>query len=235
MTNMSPSASANPDQHAGAGAPERIRVLIADDDAPFRRALGAILSSEPDIEIAGDAADGEAAVAQATLCSPQVVLMDVRMPVLGGIEAARVLNEIHPSSKVVMLTVSDEDEDLLASIKAGASGYVLKTSALDEIVDVVRQVFAGNAVLSPSMASKVLSELASMARRSEGLAAQPQLTNQELQILQHVTLGLTTREVGLKLDLQESTVKHHVGNVVQKFHVQARIAAALTELQTQDS
>src|SRR5581483_317914 len=114
-------------------------------------------------------------------------------------------------------------------------GYVLKTSALDEIVDVVRQVFAGNAVLSPSMASKVLSELASMARRSEGLAAQPQLTNQELQILQHVTLGLTTREVGLKLDLQESTVKHHVGNVVQKFHVQARIAAALTELQTQDS
>jgi len=227
-------ASVTADAQTPGREPDPIRVLIADDDDSFRLAVGAILKSESGIDVVAEVSDGEDAVRQSTLWSPHVVLMDVRMPSLGGIQAARVLSEIHPSTKVVMLSASDEDEDLLASVRAGASGYVLKSSALDGIADVVRQVCLGSAVLSPSMASKVLSEFASSARRSEGRFAQPQLTSRELQIMQDVTLGLTIDEVGRKLGIRENVVMHHIGNVVEKFHVQARIEAAFADLHTDD-
>jgi DNA-binding NarL/FixJ family response regulator len=208
---------------------EPIRVLIADDDAPFRRAIIAVLIDEIDIEVVAEASDGEEAITLVTEHAPHVVLMDVRMPGLGGVEAARILNEIHPSTKVAMLTVSDEDADLFGSIKAGASGYLLKDSALEDIADVIREVRTGNAMLSPSMASKLLAEFASMARPADGTPVRAQLSSDEFQILQHVTRGLTTKEVGAKLDIRDDVVKHHVSNVVEKFHVLARIEAARTD------
>ena len=139
---------------------ETIRVLIADDHAIFRNAVTAILSGEEDLELVGEASDGEDAVAKAVELAPDVVLMDVRMPKLAGIDATRRIAAELPAAKIVMLTVSDEESDLFEAIKAGASGYLLKEVDPGEIADAVRQIHAGHSLLSPVVASKLVSEFA---------------------------------------------------------------------------
>ena len=129
-----------------------IRVLIADDHALFRRGLEMVLADEPDIELVGQASDGAEAVARAGEFLPDVVLMDIRMPRTSGIEAARAMKESAPSAKIVMLTISDEEEDLFEAIRSGASGYLLKDIPLDEVADAVRAVYGGQSLINPSMA-----------------------------------------------------------------------------------
>lgn len=205
--------------------PEPVTVLIADDDARFRRIFRELIDYEPDISVVAEASDGEEAIALATEHAPNVALMDIRMPNLSGIEAARVLNQIHPGTKVLMLTVSDEEIDLFEAIKAGASGYLLKDGDPDEVVRAIRQLQSGQAVLAPAMASKLMWAFKSTMREGDDPALRPLLSNRELQILQQLKVRLTTREVGEKLNIPESTVNNHVHNLLHKLHLHLRMQA----------
>ncbi|MFO7253647.1 MAG: response regulator transcription factor, partial [Actinomycetes bacterium] len=155
-----------PDEAArAADGGEPIRVLIVDDHALIRRSLELALTAEPDIEVVGEASDGEEAVELAGRLMPDVVLMDVRMPRRTGIEATRGIKEAVPSARIIMLTVSDEEEDLFDAIKAGATGYLLKDVQIDEVPDAVRSVYEGQSLINPSMATKLIQEFAAMSRK----------------------------------------------------------------------
>ena len=208
-------------------ASDRIRILIADDHALFRQAVRAILADEPDLELIGEAGDGDEAVRLAIELVPDVVLMDVRMPKLIGIEAARKINAELPTAKIVMLTVSDEDTDLVEAIKAGASGYLLKEVDPTEIATAVRQTFAGHSLLSPAVASKLVTEFAAISKRADERALRPQLTDRELEVLQLAADGLTNRQIGRRLTISENTVKNHIRNILEKLHLHSRMEAVL--------
>ncbi|MGH8920317.1 MAG: response regulator [Actinomycetes bacterium] len=206
-----------------------IRVLIADDQALFRRGLYVVLGTEDQIEVVAEAADGEEAVAKASELAPDVVLMDVRMPKVTGIEAARRINELLPSTRILMLTVSDEEEDLYEAIKAGANGYLLKEISVEEVSRSIRAVVQGQSLISPSMASKLLSEFTSMSRKTddkEPLPA-PVLTTRELEVLKLVALGMTNKEVADQLFISDNTVKNHVRNILEKLHLHSRMEAVM--------
>jgi len=208
-------------------AGEGIRVLVADDHALFRQALRGILSTEPDLELIGEAGDGEEAVRMAAELVPDVVLMDVRMPKLAGIEAARQISTELPTTKIVMLTVSDDDSDLFEAIKAGASGYLLKEVDPAEIADAVRQIHSGQSLLSPAVASKLVSEFAALSKRADEKAMRPSLTDRELQVLTLAADGLTNRQIGRRLEISENTVKNHIRNILEKLHLHSRMEAVL--------
>ena len=184
------------DEVPGAGRkPEPIRVLIVDDHALFRRGLEMVLAEEDDIEIVGQASDGAEAREKAGESLPDVVLMDIRMPRSSGIDACRGMKEAAPSTKIVMLTISDEEEDLFEAIRAGASGYLLKDIPLDELADSVRAVHGGQSLINPSMAGKLLSEFATLARRDAEEepakhAPAPKLTDREMEVLRLVARGM---------------------------------------------
>ena len=165
-----PAMSTDPGAASGSvasSAAEPIRALIVDDHALFRRGLEMVLAAEDDIELVGEASDGAEAVQKAGESLPDVVLMDIRMPKTSGIEACRAMKEVAPSSKIVMLTISDEEEDLFEAIRAGASGYLLKDIPLDEVADVVRAVHGGQSLINPSMAAKLLTEFAALNKRDQ--------------------------------------------------------------------
>jgi two-component system NarL family response regulator len=206
---------------------ERIRVLVADDHALFRQALRAVLAEEPDLELVGEAGDGVEAVALATDLAPDVVLMDVRMPKLAGIDAAREIATQLPAAKIVMLTVSDEEADLFEAIKAGASGYLLKEVDPSEIAAAVRQIHAGHSLLSPVVASKLVSEFAAISKRADEKASRPNITARELEVLQFAADGLTNRQIGRRLGISENTVKNHIRNILEKLHLHSRMEAVL--------
>jgi two-component system NarL family response regulator len=206
---------------------EKIRVLVADDHALFRRALAAVFADEEDIELVGEAADGEEAVTMTAELVPDVVLMDVRMPKMLGIEAAKQISVAEPTTKIVMLTVSDEEEDLFEAIKAGASGYLLKEVDPTEIAQAIRQIHAGHSLLSPAVASKLVSEFAAISKRSDERASRPSLTDRELQVLRHASDGLTNRQIGRRLQISENTVKNHIRNILEKLHLHSRMEAVL--------
>ena len=206
---------------------DRIRILIADDHGLFRQAVRAILADEPDLELIGEAGDGEEAVKLAIELQPDVVLMDVRMPKLIGIEAARKINADLPTAKIVMLTVSDDDTDLVDAIKAGASGYLLKEVDPTEIATAVRQTYAGHSLLSPAIASKLVTEFAAISKRADERALRPSLTDRELQVLQLAADGLTNRQIGRRLTISENTVKNHIRNILEKLHLHSRMEAVL--------
>src|SRR5437764_11887726 len=174
---------------------EALRVLIVDDHALFRRGLQMVLASEPDIEVVGEASDGAEAVEKAKALRPNVVLMDVRMPKRSGIEAAGVIREELPDAKILMLTMSDEEADLYEAIKAGASGYLLKALSIEEVPDAIRSVWSGQSRISPSMASKLLSEFAAMSQRGDAKGMAAKLTERELQVLRLVAQGLNNKDI----------------------------------------
>ncbi len=206
-----------------------IRVLIVDDHALFRRGLQMVLEGEPDIDVVGEASDGSEAVKKAEDSTPDVVLMDVRMPKRSGIEATRVIKDTLPSTRILMLTISDEEADLYEAIKAGASGYLLKEISIDEVANAVRQVNQGQSLISPSMASKLLNEFATMVKRRDERSQMPgpRLTDRELQVLRLVAKGLNNKDIGDDLFISENTVKNHVRNILEKLHLHSRMEAVV--------
>ena len=212
--------------------PDPIRVLIADDHALFRRGLEMVLAEEDDIDVVGQASDGTEAVAKAGEALPDVVLMDIRMPKSSGIQACRAMKEVAPSSKIVMLTISDEEEDLFEAIRAGASGYLLKDIPLDEVADTVRAVDGGQSLINPSMAAKLLTEFAALARRDgeerpEQQVPAPKLTDREMQVLKLVAKGMNNRDIAKELFISENTVKNHVRNILEKLQIHSRMEAVM--------
>jgi DNA-binding NarL/FixJ family response regulator len=212
-------------------APEPIRTMIVDDHALFRRGLEMVLEEESDIELVGQASDGDEAVAKAAESLPDVVLMDIRMPRSSGIEACRAMKEAAPSAKIIILTISDEEEDLFEAIRAGASGYLLKDIPLDVVAEAVRAVHDGQSLINPSMAGKLLSEFATLARRDGEPRAQevpaPKLTDREMQVLKLVARGMNNRDIAKELFISENTVKNHVRNILEKLQIHSRMEAVM--------
>lgn len=213
---------------------DTIRVLLADDQALFRRGINAVLTGEEDIEVVAEADSGTEAVEQAIDLAPDVVLMDVRMPGVGGIEAARSIKSASPSTAILMLTISDEEDDLYEAIKAGASGYLLKEVSVATVAGAIRNVTQGESYLSPSMASKLLLEFNQMLKREERVAETTlsPLTNRETEVLRHVAMGHTNRQIAETLEISENTVKNHVRNILEKLHLHDRMEAAMFAIET---
>jgi len=208
---------------------QALRVLIVDDHALFRRGLQMVLKQEDDIDVVGEAGDGHEAVGRAQELMPDVILMDVRMPRRSGIEATQQIKDLMPHVKILMLTISDEEADLYDAIKAGASGYLLKEISIDEVADAIRSVWQGQSRISPSMASKLLTEFAAMSKRADErqqLPA-PRLTDREMEVLTLVAQGLNNRDIAKELFISENTVKNHIRNILEKLHLHSRMEAVV--------
>jgi two-component system NarL family response regulator len=186
-----------------------------------------LLSVEADITIVGEAGDGATAAALAAATAPDIVLMDVRMPKLSGIEAITAVRNAAPDARIVMLTVSDEEADLYEAIKGGASGYLLKDASTDEVAQAVRVVADGQSLISPSMAMKLLDEFKQMSRTDRSQPATPRLTERELEVLRLVAQGLNNREIAKQLFISENTVKNHVRNILEKLQLHSRMEAVM--------
>jgi DNA-binding NarL/FixJ family response regulator len=210
-------------------AVEPIRVLVVDDHALFRRGLQMVLEQEPDIEVVGEASDGSEAVEKSADTLPDIVLMDVRMPKRGGIDACTAIHETVPSAKIIMLTISDEEADLYDAIKAGAMGYLLKEISIEEVASAIRAVHGGQSLISPSMASKLLTEFASMIKKTDDRqqVPTPRLTDREMEVLKLVAKGLNNRDIAKQLFISENTVKNHIRNILEKLQLHSRMEAVV--------
>jgi len=208
---------------------EKLRVMVVDDHALFRRGLEMVLQQEPDIDLVGEASDGAEAVDRAQELMPDVVLMDVRMPRRSGIEAAAQIKDLLPHVKILMLTISDEEADLYDAIKAGASGYLLKEIPIEEVADAIRSVWEGQSRISPSMASKLLTEFANMSKASTDRPQMPapKLTDREMEVLKLVAQGMNNRDIAKELFISENTVKNHIRNILEKLHLHSRMEAVV--------
>jgi two-component system NarL family response regulator len=206
-----------------------IRVLVVDDHALFRRGLQMVLEQEPDIEVVGEAADGTMAVEVAADTLPDIVLMDVRMPKRGGIDACTAIHDVAPSTKIIMLTISDEEADLYDAIKAGAMGYLLKEISIEEVASAIRAVHGGQSLISPSMASKLLTEFAAMVKKTDERqqVPAPRLTDREMEVLKLVAKGLNNRDIAKQLFISENTVKNHIRNILEKLQLHSRMEAVV--------
>ncbi|MFM7225824.1 MAG: response regulator [Actinomycetota bacterium] len=205
-----------------------LQVLLVDDHALFRRGLALVLAAEPDIEIVGEASHGAEAVDRAADLQPHVVVMDVRMPGMGGIEATRRIRQAQPATRVVMLTGSTEDDDLLGALRAGATGYLLKEIAIEELAPAVRAIARGQALVSQSMAARLVTEFNALSRRvDEQHDHAPRLTDREIEVLRLVARGCSNKEIAAELVIAENTVKNHVRNILEKLQLRTRMEAAL--------
>jgi DNA-binding NarL/FixJ family response regulator len=207
-----------------------VRVLIVDDQALFREALATLLEVRPEIRVVGEAANGADALDRVAALRPDVVLMDLHMPVLDGIGATRRVRVEHPDVQVLALTTFDDDEDVFAALRAGAVGYLLKDVSSDRLVEALLAARRGESVLQPSVAAKVV---ARFARMTDGEAApRPQplvvpLSERELEVLRLLAEGSSNREIASALFLAEGTVKNHVTNLLGKLGARDRTQAAL--------
>jgi DNA-binding NarL/FixJ family response regulator len=208
---------------------DRVRVLLVDDQALFREALATLLGVRPEIEVVGEAGDGDGALRQAAELRPDVVLMDLHMPVLDGIAATRRLRVEQPGVRVLALTTFDDDEDVFAALRAGAVGYLLKDVSSDRLVEAVLAAARGESVLQPSVAARVVARVAQLPedapRRPQPLVVP--LSDRELEVLRLLADGSSNREIAASLFLAEGTVKNHVTNVLAKLGARDRTQAAL--------
>ena len=201
---------------------EMPRVLIVDDHDLFRDGIASLLRARG-YEVVGEASDGLEAVARARELKPELVLMDIRMPNMGGLEATRLIKAEFPDAKVVILTVSDEEEDLFEAIKSGASGYLLKNLKADVFFGLIAGVASGDAPFSPKMATKMLKEFSRKPDTAKTKEAQHQsLTDRETEVLRLVADGKGNKEIAAELFITESTVKYHLRNILDKLHIENR-------------
>ena len=209
-----------------------IRVLIADDQALVRGGFRAILSSEPDVTVVGEAADGRTAVELAGRLRPDVILMDIRMPGVDGLEATRQILSAGVRSQILVLTTFDDDEYLYAALRAGAGGFLLKTVAPDQLAHSVRVVARGDALLDPLLTQRLLDDFISRPPPGGRAPALAQLTDRELEVLTLIGRGLSNGEIARRLFITEATAKTHVSNILAKANVRDRVAAVVLAYET---
>lgn len=206
-----------------------IRILLVDDQALFRESLALLLQSQPDLQVVGEAANGEAALDLLAAAQPHVVLMDLRMPILGGVAATRRLRAEHPDIQVIALTTFDDDEDVFAALRAGAIGYLLKDVSGATLFDAVRAAARGQSFLPPAIATKVVAGINRMAESPQAPrpALPHPLSERELEIVRLLAQGATNREIAAALVVAEGTVKNHLTNILGKLGARDRAQAAL--------
>lgn len=204
---------------------EVITILIVDDHAVVRRGAHAFLEAQPDFSVVGDVGSGGEAVLAAAELAPDVVLMDLVMPGMGGVEATRLLKQKSPCSQVIVLTSYHEDEHIFPAIRAGALSYVLKDLALSELADAVRKAARGEAVMHPSVAARLVKEVEGGSRQNVALSTL--LSEREREVLLLIAEGLSNGEIAVRLVISEKTVKSHVRNILSKLHLVDRTQAAV--------
>jgi len=205
---------------------QRIRLLLADDQTLFREGLRTLLSSQPDLEVIGEAGDGEEALREAARLCPDVVLMDLRMPLLDGVAATRRLRAMQPGCRVIALTTFDDDEYIFDALRAGAIGYLLKDIPARKLFEAIRAAVRGKSFLQPSVAAKVVAEFARLSAPAPASLVEP-LSERELQVLHLIAGGSTNREIAARLCITPGTVKNHVTSILGKLGVGDRTQAAL--------
>ncbi|GAX91360.1 response regulator [Effusibacillus lacus] len=208
-----------------------VKVLLVDDHHLFLMGIDSILRDQPGIEVVGHAGNGEEAVEKVKKLNPDVVLMDINMPVCNGIEATRIIKGMVPQTAILMLTVNDGDEELFEAIKAGAQGYLLKNLTPDELLACIHNASRGEVTISGQIAGKIFQYFRSHnmnPERNEKVKEQTDhiLTAREIEILQQVIRGLTNKEIADQLCISENTVKNHLRNIMEKLHLQNRVQAA---------
>jgi DNA-binding NarL/FixJ family response regulator len=209
-----------------------IRVLIADDQALVRTGFRVILNAEPDLEVVGEAADGRQTIEAVRTQRPDVVLMDIRMPNLDGIEATRRLAAAAHAPRVLILTTFDLDQYVYDALRAGASGFLLKDATAEELLQAVRVVAAGEALLSPSITRRLIADYARRPPPNERPAALDELTPRELEVLRLIARGLSNRDIARKLVLGDATIKTHVARIFAKLDLHDRTQAVVLAYET---
>lgn len=207
----------------------QVSVLVADDHDLFAEGLIELLRRRSELEVVGRACDGAQAVTLARSLMPDVILMDVKMPAVGGLEATRRIKAEMPSIRILMLTVSEDDGDLFAAIKSGAQGYLLKSTSVADLIRFIQSAMTGEAAISGTMAAKMLNEFAHPAVGAD------ELSEREQEVLQYVAAGFSNRDIAERLCITESTVKKHLRNILAKLHVQNRVQAAMLARERRDS
>jgi DNA-binding NarL/FixJ family response regulator len=207
-----------------------ITVMLVDDQALFREGLRAVLSAQAGIRVVAEAANGREAIAGVRKCAPQVALMDLRMPVMDGVEATRKLRETAHGPQVIVLTTFDDDEQVFDALRAGAMGYLLKDAPPARLVEAIRAAARGESFLQPSIAAKVLAEFNRLSPKRPPLESAfllEKLSSREIEVLRQLAEGKSNKEIGAALNLAEGTVKNHLSNVFGKLGVLDRTQAAL--------
>ncbi len=202
-----------------------IKLLIADDHHLFREGLSRILDDSPSFTVVGNVSSGEEAISGTAELKPDVLILDIHMPGMGGLAAAEQLHQLYPDLGIIMLTVSEDENDLFAAVRAGARGYMLKNSTAVELSDGVRQVYSGEAAITPTMSVKLLNQFALTPP-----AASPRpvddLTEREQDVLKLVAQGMSNKEIGLELSISPHTVKAHLRHILDKLNLRSRSEAA---------
>jgi DNA-binding NarL/FixJ family response regulator len=209
---------------------EKIRIFIADDHALFREGLAALFAALPDIEVVGEAPEGETAVTQANSLQPDVVLMDINMPGINGIEATRRILRAHPNIGIIMVTMLEDDASVFAVMRAGARGYVLKGAHHSEILQAIRGVAAGQAIFGPAIATRMMNffqGLNGAARGGDSTQLFPELTEREREVLALIAQGFSNKEIAEKLVISMKTVSNHITNIFSKLQVADRAQAII--------
>jgi NarL family two-component system response regulator LiaR len=206
---------------------QAIRVLIVDDHTIVRKGIRALLTEIESVEVVGEAADGQEAVAQANRLQPDVILMDLAMPKMDGIEATRQIKTSQPESRILVMTSFATDDKVLPAIKAGALGYLLKESAPEDLVQAIQQIHRGEPSLHPTVARKLLREIT---HPSDRPPTPDPLTKREMEVLLLVAQGLSNQDIARELCISDATVRSHVSNIMSKLHLATRIQAALYAL-----
>ncbi len=206
---------------------EKIRVLLVDDHTLFRSGIKSLLQRNDNFEVVGEAGDGLEGIKRARSLKPDVVLLDLHMPGVSGLEAVKVISEEIPEVQVLMLTVSEDAQDLMDALRAGASGYLLKNIETDTLIDAIRRAANGDSVVSQQMTAKLIQGVRTPAKADATVVERDKFSPRERDIMASLALGESNKEIARKLDLAESTVKIHVQNIFKKLNMTSRVQVAL--------